>query len=577
MDKQNCKMSWMIDKMEKEKDKYKYRLYETKKHFGHVVIPTGVGKSGICIEDIIKQIELYKDGTLMINISCPILKLTQQLMKDLFEVIQLRGIDTDDIAFFINSSDDGGNYDVSILEIDVNPFSQFVLKHRKINIIASCNLSMWKFINFLDKVRNPNEKNNIKFRYPGYVKVYNYLDEAHLLPIIECTQTSDGDIIDLDKRINLHKLCELSDAVYAFTATPDPSIVNIIQDYESEHMRGKPYIINVSAKESIQKGDILPPLVKYISSTEMELTVKQLVMIMEDAKIKNPNIHHKVLVTTSAKADLQRLDIELQKAGYHTICICDPNGGYEQYERTNIAEFSREVESYEGDCFVIHIRMLREGIDIKGLTDCVIFSRSRGDAERYRMFIQTIGRVLRCRKGERGKKFVGSREKNYMDSPRLKKWGGVYFIQPAEDAHTLANTRGLIERYYGLGVAIFETLGLHTGNPSPGSNEIVDTHSTGVSKDKDLSEEHIEKLLMKISTTINDRYGRILGMKIPETKEVYKNIKKDIKSLVDVDNAEFDTVDWLMNREITDYVYKTVPKMLKSIAGFDVTKFYEVL
>ena len=82
---------------------------------------------------------------------------------------------------------------------------------------------------------------------------------------------------------------------------------------------------------------------------------------------------------------------------------------------------------------------------------------------------------------------------------------------------------------------------------------------------------------MKITTTINDRYGRILGMKIPETKEVYKNIKKDIKSLVDVDNAEFDTVDWLMNREITDYVYKTVPKMLKSIAGFDVTKFYEVL
>ena len=43
------------------------------------------------------------------------------------------------------------------------------------------------------------------------------------------------------------------------------------------------------------------------------------------------------------------------------------------------------------------------------------------------------------------------------------------------------------------------------------------------------------------------------------------------------ENAEFDTVDWLMNREITDYVYKAVPKMLKSIAGFDVTKFYEVL
>lgn len=578
MDKKNCKMSWMLDKMEKEKDKYKFRLAETKKHFGHIVIPTGVGKSGVCIEDIVKQIISHKEGTLIINISCPILKLTQQLATDLIEVLSLLNIDTTGIRFFVNSSDDGDNYPLNILGIDVNKFREFNIKHSKINIVASCNLSMWKFIKFLDNVRNPkDEKVTVNFKFPGNVKVYNYLDEAHLLPILECTQTSDGDVIDLDKRINLRKLCELSDTVYAFTATPDPNIVNIIQEYETEPMRGKPYIINVSAKDSIQKGDILPPLVKYISTTEMELTVKQLMNIMEDAKKTNPSIHHKVLVTTSAKADLQRLDVELQKAGYHTICICDPNGGYEQYERTNIAEFSKEVENYNGDCFVIHIRMLREGIDIKGLTDCVIFSRSRGDAERYRMFVQTIGRVLRCRKGERGKKFVGTKDKNYMDSPRLKKWGGVYFIQPAEDAHTLANTRGLIERYYGLGVAVFETLGLHTGNASPGSNEIVDTHSTGAAKDKDVSEEHIEKLLMKISTTINDRYGRILGMKLPETKEVYKNIKKDVKSLVDTENAEFDTVDWLMNREITDYVYKAVPKMLKSIAGFDVTKFYEVL
>lgn len=579
MNNQNCKMSWMIDKMEKEGDKYKYRLYDTKKHFGHIVIPTGVGKSGVCIEDILKRIDTHKEGTLIINISCPILKLTQQLMKDLFEVIQLRSIDTNDIAFFINSSDDGGNYDVSILEIDVNPFSQFVLKHRKINIVASCNLSMWKFINFLDKIRNPkDEKDNIKFRYEGQVDVLNYLDEAHLLPISECTQTSDGNIIDMEKRINLRKLCELSNAVFAFTATPDPNIVSIIQDYETEPMRGKPYILNVSAKDSIQKGDILPLLVKYINTSEPELTVPQLIRFMEDAKSTLPNIYHKVLVTTSAKADLQKLDQGLQKAGYHTICICDPNGGYEQYERTNIAEFSNEVESYNGDCFVIHIRMLREGIDIKGLTDCVIFSRSRGNAERYRMFIQTIGRVLRCRKGERGRKFVGTKKNNYHDSPRLKKWGGVYFVQPAEDPMALSNTRGLIERYYGMGVAVFETLGLHNGNRPAGSNELVETHSSGPTRNgKDISEENIEKLLMKIVNTVRERYGRILSMKLPETKEIYKSIKKEVQGFVDEENSEYDTVDWLMNREITDYVYKKIPSMLKSVAGFDVNKFYEVL
>ena len=71
--------------------------------------------------------------------------------------------------------------------------------------------------------------------------------------------------------------------------------------------------------------------------------------------------------------------------------------------------------------------------------------------------------------------------------------------------------------------------------------------------------------------------GRILSMKLPETKSVYKAIKSDIKKAVDIENTEFNTVDWLMNKEITNYVYKKIPSMLKSIVGFDVTKFNEVL
>ena len=567
----------MLDKM--EKGDYKYRLYETKKHYGHIVIPTGVGKSGVCIEDIIRNIEFYKDGVLIINLSCPILKLTQQLMKDLFEVIQLRNINTDNIRFFINSSDDGGNYDVSSLDMDVNPLSQFAVKHDRINIIASCNMSMWKFIKLTSNIRNPEKDTDaINFKYYGLVNIVNYIDEAHLLPIKEYTQTADGNDVDMDKRVDLQLLCENSNAVYAFTATPDPKIVDILYDYETEPMRGKKYIINTSAKDAIQHGDILPPMVKFMKTKELNLTIDQLSLIMSDAKKCSPNIYHKILITAFSRPQLRELYEGLTKKGYKVFCICDPSGGYEDFEHSNITEFSNEVEHYSGDCFVIHIRMLREGIDIKGLTDCVIYSRDHGNQDKYRMTIQTIGRVLRCLKGERGIKFVGSKKRQYADSPRLKKYGGVYFVTPNEDSYVDGNLRGLIERYYGLGIAVFEKRG-ELDKSGSGSNELVDTHSSGATgaDDKETEENELNNLMMQIKTSIKERYGRILSMKLPETKSVYKAIKSDIKKAVDIENTEFNTVDWLMNKEITNYVYKKIPSMLKSIVGFDVTKFNEVL
>ena len=94
-------------------------------------MPTGTGKSGVCIEDIIYRIRNHKDGTLIINISCPILKLTQQLMNDVFEVIKGLKIDTSEIRFFVNSSDDGGNYNIADLEIDTNKLREFAVKFNK--------------------------------------------------------------------------------------------------------------------------------------------------------------------------------------------------------------------------------------------------------------------------------------------------------------------------------------------------------------------------------------------------------------------------------------------------------------
>lgn len=565
----------MVDKMNEEG--YKYRIHNTHKHFGHIVMPTGTGKSGVSIEDIIYDIENYAGGTLIINISCPILKLTQQLLNDLFQVIQLKDIKPTNIRFFVNSSDDGGNYETFDLDMDANPMSQFEQKHSDINIIASCNKSLWKFVNLAKQIRLSENDPEAKYFKYGNVTIKNYLDEAHLLPIVQFSQTDDGESIEVSKRVDLESLCESSNAVYAFTATPDETIVSIISDYEVAPMRGKRYILHILPREAIQKGDILPPLVKFLKTKEENITIENLVYIMDDAKREAPDIYHKILITAFSKAQLKLLYEELTKLKYKVFCICDPNGGYEDFERTNIKEFSDEVENYQGDCFVIHIKMLREGIDIKGLTDCVLFSKDHGSQDKYRMTIQTIGRVLRCLKGERGKSFVGSKKKAYSDSKRLKKFGGVYFISPAEDPYVETVIRGLVERYYGLDTVVFAK-GHAIDKSGSGSYDMFDTHSVEMTQhETGLQDEELNKLMMQLRDSINSRYGKLLSLKLPDMKSIYKSIKNDCDKSLSSFNGQYDTVEWLMNKEITNYVYKKIPSMLKTIAGFDVTKFAEVL
>ena len=45
--KKELKMQWMVDKL--LSPNYEYRIHNTNKNFGHIVMPTGTGKSGVCI------------------------------------------------------------------------------------------------------------------------------------------------------------------------------------------------------------------------------------------------------------------------------------------------------------------------------------------------------------------------------------------------------------------------------------------------------------------------------------------------------------------------------------------------
>lgn len=570
MDTNNTsKMSWL--KLD-DNWNFKYRIANTKKRYGTVCIPTGCGKSGVAIEDIMWRIKKVFDGeceNLYINVSTPILKLTQQFVNDLFEVMHLYKVDTSNIKFFINSSDVGGNYNSSELDMNTNFFKDLEERKSKVNIIASCHKSLWRVENLL---KGGSYKENF----------INYFDEAHLLPLNTRKSDEEGNIVDANERINLDNFCKNSFAVYALTATSDPTVTKTLNSYE--HIPCKPnmpFMYHILPRVAIQNGDILPPLVKYLKRPEEDsVSIEDLKWIMNDAKESNPLIPHKILVTcNNDRALLKKLYTDVINLGYKAYGICssdEVSDTYKEFYHPNIQEFSKQIEQEENDCFVFHVKMLTQGIDIKGLTDCVIFSRDHGKQEKYRMIIQTIGRVLRCLQGERGKSFVGSKELKYKDSPRKKPYGGVYFISSGNtdmDIQSIESaTRGIIERYYGLDCLDFSRASIHEGssdNIDPG----VDVKSKGHS---DLVEDiEIKELLLSLKCSLVNRYKSAL----PYIKGlgVYKDIKRECDNGLNALPGEYNSVEWLMDTQVTELLYDKIPSLFEGIGGFNIDFWKKVI
>jgi hypothetical protein len=102
--------------------------------------------------------------------------------------------------------------------------------------------------------------------------------------------------------------------------------------------------------------------------------------------------------------------------------------------------FIKEVDSWNDNCFVLHIRQLTQGIDVKTLTDCIIYNSTRLNDGVKRIIVQTIGRTIRPMAGERGL----SKDK------RIKKDGNVLFLIGDNDYDAVKNqTTNFLLQYYG--------------------------------------------------------------------------------------------------------------------------------
>ncbi len=604
-----AKMDWLVKELNENKN-YKYRIAETGQNFGTVCMPTGYGKSGVIFEDIVYQIRNWKrnDKPLIINLSSPILKLTQQTINDMLQTLsQLSGIDRSLFHFYICSSDCGESYEelknigVRSEDFEKQPADSF----REICLVATCHKSLWKFI---DKFANFDDAKNI-------YTISSYLDEAHKIAILpdevdrtksekvffqykrtltvkeyeELSDEEKGYYKETTKKQLLNRLKEycliqnkvsentvidldlmetFSTKIYAVTATPNSEITDELYSTQNGRNRvwgekarkqnhKKVYTIFVPATQAINEDIICPPLVKIVPSKADSITITLLEDLMQEAIKTNPNIKHKILVTLRTTEEVKNIRDELERLGNKVFSTDSRNGFGEEEDINSIQDFTKEVEEFGGNCFVLHIRQLIEGIDISGLTDCVIFTNAENhnlNKQDYKRYVQTIGRTLRLGK-----------ERGISKDKRLKNSANVYFVTKNETQ--LSQFRNFVNSYYGYGnVHFFEAkFESKKGEGDDGKEELYT--GSGFDFDETLDSETtvIEKLWMSTKEELDKLREMIL--KLPNKSYVFEKIYGICMAHQGEINGEFDTEDYLYNRDIQTYLFDKVGNYLEDING----------
>lgn len=567
MENKTNKMQWLIDKY--NNGSIEYLIRDTRENKGTIVAPTGFGKSGVMSADSIWHINNTNDGEkIILHFATPILKLGVQFMNDLTSVITeifKDKCDKGEFMFFINSSADGRDYNLDGLNVDANRFEFDIEKFEKSTtakyaLVISCFDSIYKFADKMDYLKS-------------FSKVATYIDEAHLI-VHETRDDKSYDNLSEDSKVrwsNLEKLCE-GDYIYALTATPDKYVTSIINKSANKANLNE-YIININASSLIADNIILPVktfLCKVNSNKTFNdrestiLTSEHCMMFMEMVREDNPNIYHKILVTASNTDHLRSLQDTLSRKGYKVFSTCSRDGAMsaENDEMTDIDEvaFINEVDSYEGDCFVIHIKQLRQGIDIKTITDIIMYNSTRVNDGVKRTIVQTIGRSLRPMMGERG---VDIEE-------RTKKHSNALFLIGENDYDAVKSQMfNFIIEYYGVkGVTAFTndvTLSFGKVGKFKGTINPFPTN-TGFGDDYfNVLDIIIEELLMKIGeyikSVIKPRYDmalRLTGGK--PSRNLIPMALAEVKNKFSLYDGEHDTATLLTDTEFMDAVMELFKK-----------------
>lgn len=221
-----------------------------------------------------------------------------------------------------------------------------------------------------------------------------YLDEVH-------------NAVSLEFNKSVKKLSQVAERMYSYTATPKKTDSAKGRGNNNEDLYGK-IICEVTAKEVIEAGSIVPPKINYLYShinasdvDDVSLTRDIIKQTFEHYEEHHSHLNHKILFACNGTETIHQLHTQtdlIKWAQQNDIDTFITTSNYGDWvngvQLKSRKEFLETLREYGKDSnrkmAVLHYSILSEGIDVPGLTGCVPLRNMNPIT-----LTQTIGRVLR--------------------------------------------------------------------------------------------------------------------------------------------------------------------------------------
>ena len=227
-----------------------------------------------------------------------------------------------------------------------------------------------------------------------------YLDEVH-------------NAVSLEFSKSVKQLSQVAERMYSYTATLKKTDSSKGRGNNNKDVYGK-IICEVNAKELIEVGAIVPPIINYLRSNinasdvdNVSLTRDIIKQAFKHYGEEHSHLNHKILFACDGTETIHQLQTQtdlIKWAQQNNIDTFITTSNYGDWvngvQLKSRKEFLERLQEYGGDpnrkIAVIHYSILSEGIDVPGLTGCVLLRNMNPIT-----LTQTIGRVLRMLPADR--------------------------------------------------------------------------------------------------------------------------------------------------------------------------------
>lgn len=199
----------------------------------------------------------------------------------------------------------------------------------------------------------------------------------------------------------VEQLSQRSKRFYSYTATPKYSNVYDKPGMNWGHVYGQ-MISNISASDMVKAGHIVPPQINENQINmvrDKDLGAEYDCMTLLDVIINGDNMQKVLIASPNTKVMIRMLAetefmTEINSHGYEILWITAKYGAFINNRKVKRDEFFKTLRVYGADpekkFVVLNYGILLEGVDVPGLTACVLMRNMQSDA-----MAQTIGRVVR--------------------------------------------------------------------------------------------------------------------------------------------------------------------------------------